>query len=114
MATYMNIEDLWFSLSFLFVDNDIDYEKIASEISLFSIDIIEFNLFYNVAPACANNIEQTIPIIWHSFDKKQLIADIKKHGIMSKNQITLKRKVSAKLFKYKYRNDWNALKSYLK
>lgn len=47
----MSIEDLWFSLSFLFIDNDVDYEKTANEISSFSIDIIEFHLFYNVAPA---------------------------------------------------------------
>lgn len=109
----MSIEDLWFSLSFLFIDNDVDYEKTANEISSFSIDIIDFHLFYNVAPACADNIEQTIPIIWNSFDKDELIADIKKHGIMDKNQITLKRKIAAKLYKYRYSSDWNSLKGYL-
>lgn len=109
----MNIEDLWFSLSFLFIDNEIDYKSIANEISAYDLDTIEFHLFYNVAPVCSINIEQTIPTIWTGFDRTELIQDIKKNSVMDKNKITLKRKIYATLYRYKYRNDWNILKSYL-
>lgn len=50
METNMNIEDLWFSLSDLFVDNEIDYKFIADQISDYDVEPIEFHLFYNVAP----------------------------------------------------------------
>lgn len=109
----MNIEDLWFSLSFLFIDNEIDYKSIANEISAYDLDTIKFHLFYNVAPACSINIEQTISTIWTGFDRPELIEDIKKNGIMDKTKITFKRKIYATLYQYKYRHDWNVLKSYL-
>ena len=46
----MSLSKLWFSLSFLFIDNKVDYYSIAKEISKYDIKTIEFQLFYNVAP----------------------------------------------------------------
>lgn len=41
----MTLDQLWFSLSFLFVDNEVDYKKIAKEISNYDIKVIKFQLF---------------------------------------------------------------------
>ncbi|TCM66814.1 hypothetical protein EC844_111104 [Acinetobacter calcoaceticus] len=109
-----NLENLWFSLSGLFIDNEVDYKSIAEQISSYDIDTIEFYLFYNVAPVCSINIEQTIPVIWSFFDKNELIQDIKLHGISSTDQITLKRKIAAKLYKFKYKKEWEILKGLLR
>lgn len=103
------IEELWFSLSFLFIDNTIDYQQIATEIAMHDIELIEFHLFYNVAPECSANLEQTIPPIWMSFDKDELIQHIKKNGILDKTQITLARKISATIYRFKYRDEWATL-----
>lgn len=108
-----DIEDLWYSLSFLFVDNEIDYQAIAKQISRFDISTIEFHFLYNVAPVCSINLEQTIPPIWSGFDKKELLADIKEHSIVENSQVTFRKKIAAKLYKYKYRNDLRLLKTYL-
>lgn len=113
METNINIEDLWFYLSDLFVDNEVDYKFIADQISEYDVETIEFHLFYNVAPVCSINLEQTIPIIWAGFGKEELIKDIKACGISSRNQITWKRKLAAILYKFKYRKDWELLKSLL-
>lgn len=109
----MSLGKLWFSLSFLFIDNDIDYSCIAKEISDYDINTIEFQLFYNVAPICAENLEQTISPIWSSFDKEELIKDIQQHAINEKD-ITWRNKLSANLYKFKYRKEWEYLKEYLK
>lgn len=114
MATCMNIEDLWFSLSFFFIDNEIDYEDIAKEISEYDIETIEFQMFYNVAPICSPNLEQIIPPIWIGFNKEELIKDIKEHGVCDESQMTLKRKIAAKLYRFKYRKEWDMVKSFLK
>ncbi|AOA57456.1 DUF7079 family protein [Acinetobacter larvae] len=70
-------------------------------------------LFYNVAPVCSINLEQTIPIIWAGFSKDELIREIGARGIRSIHQITWQRKLAAKLYKFKYRKDWELLKSFL-
>lgn len=114
METNIDIEDLWFFLSDLFVDNEVDYKFIADRISDYDLERIEFHLFYNVAPVCSINLEQTIPVIWEGFSKDELIKDIQARGISSKNQITWKRKLAAKLYKFKYRVGWELLKSFLK
>ncbi len=108
----MSLSKLWFSLSFLFIDNKVDYYSIAKEISKYDIKTIEFQLFYNVAPVCSENLEQTISPIWSSFDKEELIKDIQQHAIDEKN-ITWKKKLSANLYKFKYRKEWERLKEYL-
>lgn len=108
----MSLSKLWFSLSFLFIDNDVDYYSIAKEISKYDIKTIEFQLFYNVAPVCSENLEQTISPIWSSFDKEELIKEIQQHAIDEKN-ITWKKKLSANLYKFKYRKEWESLKEYL-
>ncbi|TQR64451.1 hypothetical protein [Acinetobacter sp. RF14B] len=108
----MTLDQLWFSLSFLFVDNEVDYKKIAKEISNYDIKVIEFQLFYNVAPICSENLEQTISPIWSSFDKEELIKDIQKHA-MDEKDITWRKKLSANLYKFKYRKEWECLKKYL-
>lgn len=107
------IEDLWFALSELFVDNEINFKNIAKNIDGYDLDTIKFHLFYNVAPICSPNLEQTIPTIWSGFDKSELITNIKAYGIMNTNQITLKRKIKAFLYQLKYKNEWNQLKKYL-
>ena len=109
----MSLDQLWFSLSFLFIDNDVDYCGIAKEIPDYDIKTIKFQLFYNVAPICSENIEQTISPIWSSFCKEELIKDIQKHAIDEKN-ITWINKLSANLYKFKYRKEWECLKEYLK
>lgn len=90
-----------------------DYQYIAIEISAYALATIEFHLFYNVAPVCSANLEQVIPPIWAGFDKAALIHDIYEQGIQSASQITLKRKLAAKLYKFKYRKEWESLNVFL-
>jgi len=109
MEFNMSLDRLWFSLSFLFIDNVIDYRDIAKEISEYDISTIEFQLFYNVAPICSENLEQTISPIWSSFNKDELIKEIQQRAIDEKD-IMWRNKLSASLYKFKYRKEWEKLK----
>ena len=108
-----NIQNLWCVLSELFVDNEIDYQAIAIELSRYELIIIEFHLFYNVVPICSWNLEQMIPPVWMSFDTEELIKDISTHAIYHPSQANFKRKLQAKLYKLKYDTEWVKLKAYL-
>lgn len=76
-----DIEELWCALSDIFVDNETPYQEMAKRISHHDLDVIEFHLFYNVAPACASNLYATPPPIWTGFDEDDLIDDIKKMAL---------------------------------
>lgn len=108
-----DVEELWYSLSFLFVDDEIDYKSIAEKVSKFDTETIEFHFLYNVAPICSINLEQTIPIIWSFFDKKELVDNIKKHEVVKNSKISFKKRIAAKLYKYKYKNDLKLLRNHL-
>ena len=56
-----DIEELWCALSDIFVDNETPYQEMAKRISHHDLDVIEFHLFYNVAPVCASNLYASPP-----------------------------------------------------
>lgn len=82
---------LWMALSYVFVDNDTDYEYIASVARSYPIDDVEFALFERAAPVCIYNGMTPAPSVCWFFDEEQLIADIeslvarrKRYGVVAK------------------------------
>ena len=80
----LNEKELYVALSDLFVDNQADYNHIASVVKLYPISYVEHVLFYYVAPACHYNTIGPVPPVWCFFDEDDLMSaidDIKKNKI---------------------------------
>lgn len=86
MEYALNEEDLYYALSDLFVDNEVDYNHIASVAKLFPISYVEHVLFYYVAPTCHYNLTGPIPPVWTCFDRDELISAI---NVIKKTKIAL-------------------------
>ncbi|MFJ3483672.1 hypothetical protein ACIPL1_09845 [Pseudomonas sp. NPDC090202] len=66
---------LWMELSDLFIDTEIEYACIARRIADFSVEEIEFAVFYRVAPICVWNMMTAIPPVWAGFSE-EIISEI--------------------------------------
>ena len=84
MEHTLNEEDLYIALSDLFVDNEVDYNHIASVAKLFPTSYVEHALFNYVAPYCYHNALTPVPSVYYFFDEDELLSaidDIKKKKI---------------------------------
>ncbi|MFQ2188989.1 DUF7079 family protein [Aeromonas jandaei] len=70
--------DLCEALSDLFVDNEFDYEYIASVARAFPVNHVEKVLFEWVAPVCYTNTLTPVPPIWTGFERNSLWAEIQR------------------------------------
>lgn len=66
----------WEALSYAFIDNEIDYRKMAEAVSKYSRDEIRKMLYEDVAPICAPNLLAPAPEEWISFDSEWLVEGI--------------------------------------
>ncbi|PHM45090.1 hypothetical protein Xmau_01295 [Xenorhabdus mauleonii] len=76
MSNTLTDIDLCEALSYVFVDNEIDYNYIASVAKNFPLEHVEMVFFEWVAPVCYFNGLTPIPPVWTFFDREQLWADI--------------------------------------
>ena len=63
MELILNEEDLYVAHSDLFVDNEVDYNHIASVAKLFPTSYVEHALFNYVAPYCYHNALIPVPSV---------------------------------------------------
>ena len=114
MEHTLNEEDLYIALSDLFVDNEVDYNHIASVAKLFPTSYVEHALFYYVAPYCYHNALTPVPYVCYFFDEDELLSAIddikkKKNRPISK----IKMRILAFYLKFKFKYAWQKLKSLL-
>ena len=67
---------LWEALSYIFVDNAVDYISIAGSLKGYERSTIETAFFVDVAPACYSNLQAVTPPIWTAFDSAWLAGTI--------------------------------------
>ena len=94
MEHTLNEEDLYVTLSDLFAASNIDYENIASVARQFPIKYVESILFNYIAPICHYNVN-----------------NIKKNENRFINRIKIR--ILAVYFKFKFKDEWQKLKSLL-
>ncbi|MCC4266191.1 hypothetical protein LL240_17300 [Oceanimonas baumannii] len=72
----MNDKALCAALSDLFIDNQIDYDAIATVAKDFTLEHVETVLFEWVAPVCYTNALAPTPSVWSGFEPEQLWSEI--------------------------------------
>lgn len=70
--SHPTIIDLCEALSDIFVDNEINYQYIASTAKYFPLGLVEYVLFEWVAPICYTNLISPTPPIWAGFNRQDL------------------------------------------
>ena len=102
--------DLCGALSDIFVDNEVDFNYIASIAKDFPVAIVEEILFKWVAPVCYTNLLTPVPSVCSGFDNKSLWIDIcdyrNKKGFPAK----CKHKLLVAILKATYMKEWVNLK----
>lgn len=110
----LNEKELYAALSDLFVDNQADYNHIASVVKLYPISYVEHVLFYYVAPACHYNTIGPVPPVWSFFDEDDLMSaidDIKKKQNRPIHKI--KMRIFAFYLKFRFKHEWQKIKNLL-
>ncbi|WP_340608429.1 DUF7079 family protein [Xenorhabdus bharatensis] len=105
--------DLCEALSTIFVDNEVDYEEIASIVKYFSIEHVEIVFFEWVAPVCYINDFTPVPYIWTFFEREQLWEDIqsfRKQRVMAGGVGKIKTNIKLFLLRKYFQDDWKKLK----
>ncbi|SFU93090.1 DUF7079 family protein [Xenorhabdus koppenhoeferi] len=105
--------DLCEALSYIFVDNEVDYEYIASVAKHFPLEHVEMVFFEWVAPVCYSNGLTPAPTTWTFFDREQLWEDI--HNFRKKQEIEgmvkkIKTKFELRFLRKYFEKDWLLLK----
>ncbi|MBI6549419.1 DUF7079 family protein [Xenorhabdus lircayensis] len=108
--------DLCEALSYIFVDNEVDYEYIASVAKHFPLEHVEMVFFEWVAPVCYMNGLTPVPTTWTFFEREQLWEDIQCYrekcvteGALSK----IKTKIRLSFLRKYFSDDWILLKKNL-
>lgn len=112
MADILNDDKLYIALSELFIDNEVNYNYIASIAKSFPIEHVEYALFYYVGPVCYQNLLSPVPPIWTFFDEETLIADIN-HIKKNENRMInkIKMNILAKRLRLEYKSEWEIIKN---
>ncbi|MDE9535316.1 DUF7079 family protein [Xenorhabdus bovienii] len=97
MGNQLTDIDLCEALSSIFVDNEVDYEYIASVAKNFPLEHVEMVLFEWVAPVCYTNGLTPAPPVWTFFEREQLWEDIQElrrkqmaAGMIGKMQVNIR------------------------
>lgn len=104
-------EEVWGALSEVFVDNEIDFALIASQVA--DVDLFELEqIFFNeVAPHCGPNLMSAIPPVWSGFDCNELASGIR--TMQARNRSSLLARLRHKGFvaycRRYFRHEWEAL-----
>lgn len=116
MADQLTDKDLCEALSDIFVDNEVDYDYIASVARNFPLEHVESVLFEWVAPVCYSNGLSPVPPIWSGFesealwrDVQELIAKEKSAGLVRKGIINIRQLY----LRREYGDEWRKLSALL-
>lgn len=108
----ISLIDLCVALSDIFIDNEIDYNHIATIAKKYPIGFVEYIFFEWVTPVCYSNICHPVPMVWAGFNRDQLWKDLlafrsrpRKNRFISKLEKHYLRK--------KVESDWLILKELL-
>ncbi|WP_211464762.1 DUF7079 family protein [Collimonas silvisoli] len=77
-------EKIWYVLSDVFVDSDVDFPYIARNLRSFDMEQIKEIFFREVAPICGVNLMTVIPPIWSGFSEDEVRQDIR--GMLKKRE----------------------------
>ena len=104
-------EEIWASLSDVFIDNEIDYGYIASQVADVDLPQLKEIFFSEVAPCCGRNLMSGIPPIWAGFCPKKLAEDIR--TMQTRNSYSriarLRHKTFVAYCRWYFQNEWNTL-----
>ncbi|AHN26343.1 hypothetical protein GAPWK_1770 [Gilliamella apicola] len=114
MEHTLNEKDLYIALSDLFVDNEVDYNHIASVAKLFPTTCVEHALFNYVAPYCYHNVLTPAPSVCYFFDEDELLSTINKIKKKENRPISkIKMRLLAFYLKFRFKDEWQKIKSLL-
>lgn len=94
MGHFLMEEDMWFALSDIFVDNEVDYKFIASKLKDTPHEVIKKTLFYKLAPLYGSVYFTPVPQEWIGFDRADVILKVKKHMNKYNNNKTYRLKIN--------------------
>lgn len=109
-------EQIWFALSDIFVDNEIDFGYIASKIYMYSLEDIKYRLFYEIAPVYGSVYLTPVPNEWIGYDKNEFIKSIRLHIKKTGNSKIYKAKsiFLGKFYSFILKSVWLDLKKEIK
>ncbi|MBC8945198.1 DUF7079 family protein [Xenorhabdus indica] len=117
MGNQLTDIDLCEALSYVFVDNEIDYDYIASVTKHFPIEHVEMVFFEWVAPVCYTNGYTPVPPVWTFFDREQLwedIQDLRRKQLSGGNKIRrVKENIRGRFLRKYLEKEWQCLKGKL-
>ncbi|KMJ43570.1 hypothetical protein AB204_19000 [Xenorhabdus khoisanae] len=116
MGNILTDIDLCEALSDIFVDNEVDYEYIASVAKHFPLEHVEMVFFEWVAPVCYTNGFTPVPPVWTFFDREQLWEDIqivREKKIMGNKIEKIKMDIRQCFLRRYLAKDWQYLKKRL-
>ncbi|PHM74456.1 DUF7079 family protein [Xenorhabdus kozodoii] len=77
MGNQLTDRDLCEALSYVFVDNEVDYEYIASVAKHFPHEYVEMVFFEWVAPVCYTNGLTPVPTTWTRREREIFVKKIR-------------------------------------
>jgi hypothetical protein len=109
-------EEIWYVLSDVFVDNEVDYSYIAGKIVDEDINQLKEIFFTEVALFCTPNLMTAIPPIWEGFSRQPLIDGI--HKELKRFQSTpfarLQHKLFVMFYRWRFADYWKNIERELK
>jgi hypothetical protein len=85
-------EFIWVVMSEFFVDNEIDHDREAAQISRFPMNVLKEIFFREVAPVCGPNMLTPAPAVWAGFDSAWVVSQI--NSLLSSKERSLIRRIS--------------------
>ncbi|KLU16261.1 MULTISPECIES: DUF7079 family protein [Xenorhabdus] len=116
MGNQLTDIDLCEALSDIFVDNEVDYEYIASVAKHFPLEHVEMVFFEWVAPVCYTNGFIPVPPVWTFFDREQLwedIQELRRKQLSVGNIGKIKEKIRQRFLRKHFEKEWQCLKKRL-
>lgn len=104
-------EEVWEALSEAFVDNEVDYGRIADQVAGIDSGELEAIFFTEVAPHCGPNLMSPVPPVWTGFDRRELADGIRAMQQRSQNSVfaQLRHKGFVAYCRWYFRAEWKMI-----
>lgn len=103
---------LWSALSDAFVDNEVDYNLMARQLTGFDLTTVERAFFEEVAPVCYSNLLAPVPPIWTAFDSAWLSETIE--STLETRRTSIFRRLRGRLYvtylRFRLKDEWLSIK----
>lgn len=109
------LEEVWEALSEVFVDNDVDYDRIAEVVADVNPAELQEIFFTEVAPHCGPNLMSAVPPVWTGFDRQVLAKGIREMQARNRESLIarLRHKAFVRYLRMHFRNEWQAIEAAL-